>query len=680
VVNKVKNWKNFFLNRNKFFYLGVWAVLLISFCSAYDLLEQTLYYWDFGDYQHTLSNLHGSLINPTQSFFSSYVKIQKSEYPLNWAMFFPFLPHDFFAIRAVFTSYLALCGLIPWAYGAKIFSDKIIGDKRIGNFAFAALMLSPGPWMLVLRGWPDVIALGFIWLGFAIAIKPDVVSKYWMGIFLICFGAVMRKTTVLLASVLLVVLAIYAAYSYIKAKQKIYSTKNACYVLLGILGTIALTPGFYLTIFSRNNSLFYKPFNVNWAQYLNNLFSINGSVQVLIAVLLPVFVLILKYSQREIQISLKFIFVILAIPILHVLLWMKILAQATDHHMVQWVPFYFSISIAVVIKIISVKLSDKKHLRYLLAEITLAIALICLFVITVSFSVTPFGSPRYSFERPLARSIAPIKRPDIVSLVNLGKELKFLDQAPTKTIAVLNESHEINVDIIKDIIRKNSIAHLNYATIGSLDYRDDLGLNELLNSSYFLIPRNILFVIPGYQDNLAIISKAMDRYVADHPKLFKKMWMGKIGAPFDTKAWWNNQYIKSSSIFNLYVLTENLSGQEKDSLGEAIARSIMQNGHFVGSFILLTGPNGSGGPSAINGDRIEFSLNNDDFASVLARTNIFNVQTNCEGDILAESGKKYKIHVGLQEIALTSNSPTHFIIRNRSVEPSNYCRYLIERN
>jgi hypothetical protein len=153
--------------------------------------------------------------------------------------------------------------------------------------------------MLVLRGWPDVIALGLIWLGFATAYKPTNSSSYWLGIFLIAFGAIMRKTTILLALTLFFFLVIYLISSRKKDKSLFSSRKSLFFMLLGIVITVLLTPGTFLTIFTRNNTQFYRPFTVTWIEYFNNLFSINGSIQVFGAALLPFLLIILKKMNNN---------------------------------------------------------------------------------------------------------------------------------------------------------------------------------------------------------------------------------------------------------------------------------------------------------------------------------------------------------------------------------------------
>ena len=658
-------------------YLVGLSFLIFILLLFYTHAEKTIYYWDFGDYQHTLSDLQGSIFNPTQGYFSNLFEIQKSEYPLNWALLFPFIPHGYFAHRVVFTSYLGIFGLIPWAYAAKIICNKVLATNKWGNVAFITLLLSPGPWMLVLRGWADVIALGLIWLGFAIAFKPTNSSSYWLGIFLIVFGAIMRKTTILLAFILFFFLVVYLISNRKKGESLFLSRKSLIFMLLGVVVTVLLTPGTYLTVFARDNAQFYFPFQVTWIEYFNNLFSINGSIQVFGATLLPFLLIILKKMKNGIDINWRIILMIFLIPTIQIILWMKLLSQATDHHMVQWVPIYFSISAGVLSAII--------YQTYLIKNIRIKVGITILIVIinftmfftTIYTSVTPFGSPQYSIERPIARSLAPIKRPDYDAFLSLGETLKNLSIKNSSNIAILNESHEMNLGIVKDLKRKYDIANLNYASIGALDYRDDLGLNQLLNANLLLIPTKMIALIPGFQTNLSIMADNMRIYADRHPELFTPISTYQFGSPNSDKSWWNNEYAKSSSTFTLYRLNKPLTAQQKIQLSHTIANEILRGSNYAGSFVLAIAPNSGVGPSAANGDKVVFSIQNPEYAGILIKSKSFIISSSCYFEFQNLSGELAKGNSGKNRINLGTSSQNYITIKNSSIPSKKLCNYQV---
>jgi hypothetical protein len=653
------------------------SFLIVVLLLFYTRAEETLYYWDFGDYQYTLSGLQGSMLNPAYGYFASIFEIQKSEYPLNWALLFPFIPHGYFSHRFFFTSYLGVFGLIPWAYAAKIICNKILTTNKWGNIAFITLLFSPGPWMLVLRGWPDVIALGLIWLGFAVAFKPTHSSNYWLGIFLIAFGAIMRKTTILLALTLILFLVFYLLSNRRKDKSLLSSRKSMVLMLFGIILTVFLTPGTYLTIFNRNNSQFYRPFNISWLEYFNNLFSVNGSIQVLGAALLPFLLIVLKKMQTTIDIQWKIIFMIFLIPAIHIILWMRLLAQATDHHMVQWVPIYFSISIGVLIVIIH-QTNLVKNIRVKTTiSILIVIVNFSVFFITIHATVTPFGNPQYSFERPIARSLAPIKRPDYDALVSLGYTLKNLSLKNPATLAILNESHEMNSGIVQALKRKYDISNLDYSTIGALDYRDDLGLNQLLNANLFLVPKEMIVLIPGFQTNLSIMANDIRLYAEKHPELFTPISTYRFGAPYSANSWWNNQYIKSSSTFTLYRLNKALTAQQKIQLSQTIANNILRGSHYAGSLILAIAPNSGVGPSAASGDKVEFSIRNSEFSGLLVKSKSITVNSSCNFKLQSSSGKLINGNIGKNKFDQGASPQEYIVIKNSSMPTSKLCNYEI---
>jgi len=661
-------------------YLVGLSFLIFILLLFYTHAEKTIYYWDFGDYQYSLSDLQGSIFNPTQGYFANLFEIQKSEYPLNWALLFPFIPHGYFAHRVVFTSYLGVFGLIPWAYGAKIICNKVLATNKWGNVVFITLLLSPGPWMLVLRGWADVIALGFIWLGFATAFKPINSSRYWLGIFLIAFGAIMRKTTILLALTLFLFLIVYLISSRKKGESLFSSRKSLVFMLLGIVITVLLTPGAYLTIFARDNTQFYRPFTVTWIEYFNNLFSTNGSIQVFGAVLLPFLLVILKKMKNRIDVNWKIILMIFLIPSIQIILWMKLLSQATDHHMVQWVPIYFSISVGILSAII--------YQTHLIKNIRIKVGILILIVMinfvmfftTIYKSVTPFGSPQYSIERPIARSLAPIKRPDYNAFMSLGAMLKNLSIKDSTNIVILNESHEMNLGIVKDLKRKYDIANLNYASIAALDYRDDLGLNQLLNANLLLIPKKMIALIPGFQTNLSIMANNMRIYADMHPELFTPISTYQFGSPNSDKSWWNNEYAKSSSTFTLYRLNKPLTAQQKIQLSHTIANDIFRGSHYAGSFILAIAPNSGAGPSAANGDKAVFSIRNPEYAGILIKSKSFIIRSTCDFKFQNLSGELANGNIGENKINLGDSSQNYITIKNSPIPYKKLCNYQILPN
>ena len=66
-------------------------------------LEKTLYYWDFGEYQRNLIQLHIAAKDGLQPFLSQLWEYQNSEYPVSWAGPFALFPFFSFTNRVAFT-------------------------------------------------------------------------------------------------------------------------------------------------------------------------------------------------------------------------------------------------------------------------------------------------------------------------------------------------------------------------------------------------------------------------------------------------------------------------------------------------------------------------------------------------------------------------------------------------
>jgi hypothetical protein len=359
---------------------------------------------------------------------------------------------------------------------------------------------------------------------------------------------------------------------------------------------------------------------------------------------------------------------------------MKLLSQATDHHMVQWVPIYFSISTGILSAII--------YQTHLIKNIRIKVGIIILIVIinfimfftTIYTTVTPFGSPQYSIERPIARSLAPIKRPDYDAFVSLGETLKNLTIKNPSNIAILNESHEMNLGIVRDLKRRYDIANLNYASIAAVDYRDDLGLNQLLNANLLLIPKKMIVLIPGFQTNLSIMSNNIRVYVDKHPELFTPISTYRFGSPYSDKSWWNNEYAKSSSTFTLYRLNKPLTAQQKIQLSHTIANDIFRGSHYAGSFVLAIAPNSGVGPSAVNGDKAVFSIRNSEYAGILIKSKSFVISSSCDFKFQNLSGELVKGNIGKNRINLGQGSQNYITIKNSSMPSKKLCNYQILPN
>ena len=131
--------------------IGLIALLHTSF-------EKTLYYWDFGDYQRNLIQLHHSAKDGFQAFLTQLWEYQNSEYPVSWAGPFALFPFFSFENRAAFSIMLSTIGIFIWAKATQAITFKIFVDRRVSNIALILFCTSAGPWMLALRGWPYVIA------------------------------------------------------------------------------------------------------------------------------------------------------------------------------------------------------------------------------------------------------------------------------------------------------------------------------------------------------------------------------------------------------------------------------------------------------------------------------------------------------------------------------------------
>jgi hypothetical protein len=264
--------------------------------------------------------------------------------------------------------------------------------------------------------------------------------------------------------------------------------------------------------------------------------------------------------------------------------------------------------------------------------------------------------------------------------MSLGETLKNLSIKNSSNIVILNESHEMNLGIVKDLKRKYDIANLNYASIAALDYRDDLGLNQLLNANLLLIPKKMIALIPGFQTNLSIMANNMRIYADQHPELFTPISTYRFGSLNSDKSWWNNEYAKSSSTFTLYRLNKSLTDQQKIQLSHTIANDIFRGSHYAGSFILAVAPNSGGGPSAANGDKAVFSIRNNEYVGIAIKSKSLIMRSTCDFKFQNLSGELGNGNIGENKINLGASSQNYITIENSPIPYKKLCNYQILPN
>ena len=82
-----------FIRQYSNFILALLISLIIFWHTA---IEKTFYYWDFGDYQAQLIELTKTTTFKNSKALETFVSGQLTEYPLNWALPFLFLPFPIF--------------------------------------------------------------------------------------------------------------------------------------------------------------------------------------------------------------------------------------------------------------------------------------------------------------------------------------------------------------------------------------------------------------------------------------------------------------------------------------------------------------------------------------------------------------------------------------------------------
>ncbi len=630
-------------------------------------LEKTLYYWDFGDYQRNLIQLHLAAKDGFGPFISQLWEFQNSEYPVSWAGPFALFPFFSFTNRAAFTILISTIGIYLWAKSTQILAFKIFKNLQLSKLALIVLCCSAGPWMLALRGWPDVIACGLIWFGFARSFETKRAEEFVWGLLLILLGVVMRKTTFDLGFCLALfsTLSITNLQFFQNAKAAL-SKKRMIFVLQFtlILTWLILNPGFIESVFIRNNRDFYKPFQVTFKEYINNLVAMNGSIFLLLSLVAVAFLLTYGFRQKRYGIVGLGIF-----PFLYTAIWMSLFKQATDHHMVQWVPTISTLGTIAILHFFK----DRKNWP-LIKRSTILVNFLMLGIV-LTMTETPFASPSNAFARPFAHSVAPLQRPDIASLMALKKEIAPLIFSG-KSFVSLNESHEFNQGTLKAMFQNVKSDKLSLLSIGTVDYRDDPGFRNFFEAEYLLVPDPYIPLIPKYQRTLMEFNSEF-QMTAGASGFWQKEATYHIGDTSSSSTWWSNDYAKTRTNLSLYRRIAVIPEDYRRNFVQAVYENTQKLGTEMAKLQLVSGSASSAGASLANNGVVTLRLTKSSpTATVYVENAKIALHSNCYVSVIFESGASASIQPGKSTLQGFGN-PNQFISLMQQSKNQENCNVVI---
>lgn len=642
------------------FGIGLIALIHVS-------LEKTLYYWDFGDYQRNLIQLHLAAQNGFGAFFSQLWEFQNSEYPVSWAGPIALFPMLSFTNRAVFTIFLSVVGIYLWAKSTQILTFKILKSKDLSTLALILLCCSAGPWMLSLRGWPDVIACGLIWFGFAKSFETKRIEDFIWGSILILLGIVMRKTTLDLGFCLALISFVSVVKPEFFQRLKDFSTKRKKILSLQLLLVafwLAANPGFIESVFIRNNRDFYKPFQVTFKEYINNLVAMNGSIYLLLSLISVVFSLMYGIKQQRYGLVGLGLF-----PFLFTAIWMTLFKQATDHHMVQWVPTIGTLGIVFILKYFT----EKKF--WSIASKASIAGGISFLVIVLAMPQTPFASPSNAFARPFAHSIAPIQRPDISNLMRL-KEALTPSVLAGKSIVSLNESQEFNQGTLKAMFQNSNFKEISLLPIGTMDYRDDPGFRNFFDADYILVPDPYIPLIPKYQKTLMQFNS---EFALTGPA--SGFWLKKdsfqIGDISSSSTWWSVDYAKKQTEISLYQRVLEVPEDFRRNFVKHVYANTQRQGTKMADLQLVSGGTSSTGASLANNGIVTVELTSSSSpATVYLRTWKVDFDSTCEFSAKFDDGRSLTFKAGKSSLSAVAGSDS-FMTLMPPRRNSNTCKIRI---
>jgi hypothetical protein len=634
--------------------LGIGLIALI-----HTSLEKTLYYWDFGDYQRNLIQLHLAAKDGLWPFISQLWEFQNSEYPVSWAGPFALFPFLSFSNRAAFTILLSTVGIYLWAKSTQILTYKIFKNNDLSKLALLLLCCSAGPWMLSLRGWPDVIACGLIWFGFSKSFETKRVEEFIWGLLLILLGVVMRKTTFDLGFCLALISTLSVAnLRFFQNIKDVFRTKRIIFIFQFALTStwLVINPGFIESVFIRNNRDFYKPFQVIFKEYINNLVAMNGSIFLILSLVAVVFLLTLVVQQRRYGlIGLAFF------PFLFTAIWMSIFKQATDHHMVQWVPTFATLGIISILNFFT----NKKYWLSLSRAVLLSGFFSLGIVLTMS--QTPFASPSNAFARPFAHSIAPIQRPDMANLLTMKTDISPLILSGASIVS-LNESQEFNQGTLKAMFQNSNFKKIALLPIGTMDYRDDPGFRNFFDADYLLIPEPYIPLIPKYQNTLKALNSEF-QFTVGESRFWQKIDAYKIGDVSSSSTWWSVDYAKKQTVITLYKRIVEIPEESRRLFVQNVSKSTEKRGTKMAKVQLVSGSASSIGASLANNGVVTIRLaQSSTSATVYVKNTRINIDSNCDILAIFDSGSIIKLRSGQSTLQGFTNTNQFLSLRQLNTQ------------
>jgi len=642
--------------------LGIGLIALI-----HTSLEKTLYYWDFGDYQRNLIQLHLAAKDGFGPFISQLWEFQNSEYPVSWAGPFALFPFFSFTNRAAFTILISTVGIYLWAKSTQILTSKIFKKDDLSKLALILLCCSAGPWMLALRGWPDVIACGLIWFGFAKSFETKRADEFIWGFLLILLGIVMRKTTFDLGFCLGLISCLSVVNRQFLQNTRTSFSRNKKTLITQftlIAGWILINPGFIESVFIRNNRDFYKPFQVTFKEYINNLVAMNGSIFLLLSLVAVGFLMVFGIKQRRFGLmGLGFL------PFLFTAIWMTLFKQATDHHMVQWVPTIATLGLMFILNIFL----NKKYW----AQLRKASMLSGFFLLGIVLTMpqTPFASPSNAFARPFAHSIAPIQRPDMANLATLKADIYPLILSGASIVS-LNESQEFNQGTLKAMFQNSNFKKIALPPIGTMDYRDDPGFRNFFDADYLLVPDPYIPLIPKFQNTLMEFNSEFQT-TAEKLGYWRKKASYAIGDISSSSTWWSVDYAKRQTKMTLYKRMVEIPEEYRRGFVRSVYTNVQKRGTRMAKVQLVSGSIASVGASLSNNGVVSLELTQSSpSATVYVEDTKMDLNSDCYTTVIYESSVSASIKPGKSTLQGTLNQ-NQFVNFQWISDNPNTCRITI---
>ena len=335
--------------------------VILGILALYVAAEERIYFYDPRGFQEVAINAAGAFRTGPHGFYAWLTAQSQGEYPPYWSLPLALLPPDVLNLRVPYEVAMGLLGLVPLT----IFTTKIACRTfglRVSPWMVLVAGLNPLAFLVCVQGVPDLIGMSLILAAVWILVsRPMRRSTLFWALVIGSMALLVKKNFLFdLTAVIACYLIAYAvaALRYRRPPErwrKLLKEALSPRVLLATAGAIAgiavLTPGTLMSIFGRDNALFYVSYQTSLAEVLSSNLSNAGGIVALATAIAAVVSLAIVIGRRTSPTATRNAVMVASFLLVSELLWAIVQKQAGIIHQVHVWPLLMTLGFAGLVRL-----------------------------------------------------------------------------------------------------------------------------------------------------------------------------------------------------------------------------------------------------------------------------------------------------------------------------------------